>query len=442
VLDADDLGGTKSIFKATPRQDTAPEKPERPAARTPRRKKQYQRSSPWPWIAAGGGAALVLLLLVVGLVIIISGGGKPESTVTREQRPDPTDRDSPPIDSGPGERINSGLIDPRGKQPEPPPEIENPAMQLTGHNGRTTAVAFHPNGKTLVSVGEDGRLLVWDWQKQHMLRPFSEPNAGIVDVIFCPDTRKINRNPEGYIIATAHRKGGHNRGRVLYWDPSSGKFENGPDHANDVMALVLSPDRQILASASADGSVNARDLRNKNLPLRLDRQAGSLTFSGDSRTLFAGGGDWDNKKARGVVKAWWLPTGTVLWEKGETFGGIWGLAVSGDGVLAGACADGTVRRWKAETGQELLAFRGHTDKLTAVAYSPSGRRLASSSLDGTVRLRDSQTGDLKATLKHPSSVWGLAFSPRLATAPAGKYLATGCEDGTVRIWDIEEYDRR
>ena len=35
---------------------------------------------------------------------------------------------------------------------------------LDGHNGATWGVAFSPDGQTLISSGDDRRIILWDWQ--------------------------------------------------------------------------------------------------------------------------------------------------------------------------------------------------------------------------------------------------------------------------------------
>jgi WD40 repeat protein len=59
-----------------------------------------------------------------------------------------------------------------------------------------------------------------------------------------------------------------------------------------------------------------------------------------------------------------------------------------------------------------LTLRGHTDRVWSVAYSPDGRRLATGSEDGTVRLWDQETGRQVGLLRSPElHVHSLAFSP-------------------------------
>jgi Flp pilus assembly protein TadD len=107
------------------------------------------------------------------------------------------------------------------------------------------------------------------------------------------------------------------------------------------------------------------------------------------------------------------------------------VAFSGDGRrLASASRDGTVKVWEAATGQEALTLQGHAGRVSGVAFSADGRRLASASTDWTVKVWDGATGREALTLKgHTDIVNAVAFSPD------GKRLASASRDGTVKVWE-------
>ncbi len=77
----------------------------------------------------------------------------------------------------------------------------------------------------------------------------------------------------------------------------------------------------------------------------------------------------------------------------------------------------------------LYTYRGHTDFVDTVAWSPDGRRIASGSYDHTVQVWDAANGGHVFTYRgHSATVRAVAWSPD------GKRMASASEDKTVQMW--------
>ncbi|MFH2002353.1 MAG: serine/threonine-protein kinase, partial [Planctomycetota bacterium] len=76
----------------------------------------------------------------------------------------------------------------------------------------------------------------------------------------------------------------------------------------------------------------------------------------------------------------------------------------------------------------------HTYQVLCTAFSPDGRFVSSGDTEGTLRIWDTSTWELKQEIQsHEDRINGLAYSPINS-----KLVVTAAEDGTVRLWNIEK----
>jgi WD40 repeat protein len=101
-------------------------------------------------------------------------------------------------------------------------------------------------------------------------------------------------------------------------------------------------------------------------------------------------------------------------------------------MIATGGREGTPRIWDSITGDLKLSLFGRArGQITALAYNHDGRLLASASDDGTATLWDASSGREMMTLSgHSGGVLGVAFSPN------SELLYTASRDGTVKLWDL------
>ncbi len=168
-----------------------------------------------------------------------------------------------------------------------------------GHTAAVRRAAFSPDGRLLVSVGEDNKVIVWDFARRERLKTFNDHTDWIISVAFSPD---------GKWFATASYDK-----TVIVWDAA--RLEKATvlrGHRQKVCDVAFSPDGRLLVSSDPASRLPEDDTilwrvgsweKVGAIPYGAS-EANNLLFSPDSRRLIFHGNDPHN--------TWDLATGQAL----------------------------------------------------------------------------------------------------------------------------------
>jgi WD40 repeat protein len=219
-------------------------------------------------------------------------------------------------------------------------------------------------------------------------------------------------------------------GQVLLWDLADPRR---------VITLTGSQLVAVGAARSADGRrVAALDgggnLRAWEMPSRRElfarkahTAAGSVAIDPAGKLLASGGGVHGQS---GELKVWEVSTGELRLDLPGHGSVVNNLAFSPDGTrLASSSIDGLLRLQDTRSGAILWAHQGAAPM--GLEFSPDGAALACGDWDGLVTIRETDSGrEVRSLRGHTKTVQGVAFHPD------GRRLASGSVDNTVRLWDL------
>ncbi|TDV35443.1 PD40 domain-containing protein [Actinophytocola oryzae] len=289
--------------------------------------------------------------------------------------------------------------------------------KLRGHTGAVSEMAFLPDGNTLLSVGRDQNLVLWDTGRRARNARLTGHHTWLTAAAVSPD---------GHTAAT-----GGDDDQIAIWDlDRRARVATMPSSTERVRDIVFSPDGRVLAT-TADNEVILWDVARRTRLTTLSghtKPVRALAFSPDGGTVATASEDstvilWDINRSAPVA---------TLTGHAE---GAYAAAFSPDGAMLAVGADDTTAVvWDVPTRTRLTTFTHHkSGQILALAFSPDGRTLATAGDDTAVLLWDTRHRVLRGRLTGPrTAVYTMAFSPRTSM------LAAGGEDGSILLWDPDQ----
>ncbi len=245
-----------------------------------------------------------------------------------------------------------------------------------------------------------------------------------------------------------------------------------PEHADEILVARFSPDSDLIATGSRDGTAQvwlAQSGAAQGAPLRVGSPVIDVAFDRGSRrvaTLSQGGRrvqTWDRQTGATAdrpielaepathlrfgagsdalvaysprsVQVWSLRTGALMRDWKTAGEAPTALEVSPDGrrVLTAASGLQKAQLWEIDTGRPIGQPMAHGGPIDGARFSADGRRVLTASADRSARVWDANTGlPIGGPISSCPDLTGAGFSPD------GRRLYTLSGDGTARLWNAD-----
>ena len=313
-------------------------------------------------------------------------------------------------------------------------QISDDPVIVRAHGDAVRAISLFPDQKTLVSAGEDGKILLW--KTGDMKTP---PTSAGLPKSVKNSFRSVAVTPDGKLILA-----GTFEGKLYVWeaDKPGDMPRIMPAHSSVLNSITVSPSGQWFVTGGADGQMflwtMAQQQFNKtridSVPAKINSVA--LNPKGETLVYACSNGELRSCRIHAVVQTGHLnpliqaSAATVIFRAADP---LISIVFSPDGKsLAAGDSKGTIRIWKTpgmSESPELLIGR-HSTGITCLAYSPDGKVLASCGYDGMVKFgsTDASNGKFVTAGRHELWAYGLAYIVH------GTKLVSCSADKTIRLF--------
>ncbi len=306
-----------------------------------------------------------------------------------------------------------------------------------------TALATSRSGSLLASATEGNQLTLWRLNNSgRPARLGTVPTTSTVRTIaFTPDEHTLITGDTSNCLVAWDVKGQGSPTQLAWRDPSPLHRCGAPDppdiDAAKVQSLAVSGDGRLLASASSDGTLSLFDLAVPSTPRRVSRtsignEAWSVAFHPQRAVAVTGRRD-------GTVTSWSIrdpgQPRRLAEIKNEHTDIVRSIAFSptGDRFVT-ASLDRTLKvLGAADTGQlrVLDTLTGHSGPIFQVAYAANGKTFVSASADRTAMVWDAESHQLATKLRGQDG-----YLRALASVPGSERVVTGSLDETIVTWQL------
>ncbi len=285
---------------------------------------------------------------------------------------------------------------------------------LEGHGGPVKGIAVSPNGTHILTASFDNALGLWDGRRTGAWLDGHE--AAVNAVAF------VNND---------HAISGGDDFAVRFWNLKSATTKELGRHKGKVMSVRVSPDGDLVASASWDGTIGLWSLTgNQPRSIHVGSNVNDVVFSQEGQTLYAASSD-------GKIRIYDVATGGLRELFLSNGFGVNALVLNEtSGWLAYGAVDGATKIVATETAELIKDVTLERRPVLAMATDPKREHLAVGDGEGYILVLNTNdwsiANDFRAT--HRGPVWALAFSKD------GENIHAGGLDDAMFSWPLADPD--